>query len=96
VINQRWPQPGRPGDLTDVEISCGADAAARLFGKVGARPAWFGTPRCDGTDNGRPLYRERYVGREEETSEIGGDEELRRSTGDEERSGASGWDDDVA
>jgi hypothetical protein len=31
----------------------------------------------DGTENGRPLYRERYVGREEETPEVGGDEELR-------------------
>jgi hypothetical protein len=39
---------------------------------------------CDGTDNGLPLYRERYVGREEETPEVGGDEELRRSIGDEE------------
>jgi hypothetical protein len=63
-------------------------ASQTLFPETGA-------VLLDGTDNGRPLYRERYVGREEETPEVGGDEELRRSTGDEERSEASGWDDDV-
>jgi hypothetical protein len=44
----------------------------------------------DGTDNGRPLYRERYVRREEETPEV-----YPRSTGAEQQSGACGWDDDV-
>jgi hypothetical protein len=59
-----------------------------------ARPGLEHTDVMEQIMGGR--YRERYVGREEETPEAGGDEELRRSTGDEERSGASGWDDDVA